>query len=230
MLVRHYMSRNVVTIDADDSMQHAISLMKEHNIRMLPVMKNGELVGIVSDGDLKRASASDATTLDVHEILYLISKIKIKDIMTKSPITVHPDCTTEETAQILMEKKISGVPVLDSADEIVGIITKEDLFKLLISMSGLGKQGVQFAFIVEDRSGSIKELTDVIRNHNGRIASILSSYERAPVGHRIVYIRTYDIPPNILPLLKEEMKEKATIIYVVDHRTNKREIYGDIPE
>ena len=230
MLVKHYMSRNVVTIDADDSMQHAISLMKEHNISMLPVLKKGELVGIVSDGDLKRASASDATTLDVHEILYLISKIKIKDIMTKTPVTVHPDCTTEETAQILVEKKISGVPVVDSADNIVGIITRDDLFNLLISMSGLGKQGIQFAFIVEDRSGSIKELTDVIRKHDGRIASILSSYERAPVGHRIVYIRTYDIPSNILPLLKEEMREKATLLYVVDHRTNRREIYGDLPE
>lgn len=230
MLVKHYMSRNVVTIDADDSMQHAISLMKEHNISMLPVLKKGELVGIVSDGDLKRASASDATTLDVHEILYLISKIKIKDIMTKTPVTVHPDCTTEETAQILVEKKISGVPVVDSADNIVGIITRDDLFNLLISMSGLGKQGIQFAFIVEDRSGSIKELTDVIRKHDGRIASILSSYERAPVGHRIVYIRTYDIPSNTLPLLKEEMREKATLLYVVDHRTNRREIYGDLPE
>jgi len=230
MLVKHYMSKNVVTIDVDDSMQHAISLMKEHGVSMLPVLKKGELVGIVSDGDLKRASASDATTLDVHEILYLISKIKIKDIMTKTPITVHPDCTTEETAQILMERKISGVPVVDSADNIVGIITREDLFKVLISMSGLGKQGIQFAFVVEDRSGSIKELTDVIRNHEGRIASILSSYERAPAGHRIVYIRTYEIPREVLPLLKEELKEKATLIYVVDHRTNKREIYGDILE
>lgn len=228
MLVKHYMSRNVVTIDADDSMQHAASLMKEHKLSMLPVMNRGELVGIITDGDLKRASASDATTLDVHEILYLIAKIKIKDIMTKTPITVHPDCTTEEAAQILMDKKISGVPVVDSAEEIVGIITKDDLFRVLISVSALGKQGVQFAFIVEDRSGSIKELTDVIRNHEGRIASILSSYERAPAGHRIVYIRTYDIPPNVLPLLKEEMREKATLVYVVDHRTNEREIYRDL--
>lgn len=228
MLVKHWMSKKVVTIDSEDSMQHAMALMKENKVRMLPVLKKDELIGIVSDGDLKRASASDATTLDVHEILYLISKIKVKDIMTKNPITVHSDCTVEETAQILMEKKISGVPVVDDKNEVVGIITRDDLFNVLISLSGLGKRGIQFAFMVDDRSGSIKELTDIIRKYDGRIASILSSYERAPAGHRIVYIRTYDIPRDQLSKLQDEMKEKATIVYVVDHRENKREIFQDL--
>lgn len=224
MLVRNWMSKKVVTIEGKDSMQQAISLMKEHNIRMLPVLKRGKLIGVVSDGDLKKASASDATMLDVHEMLYLISKIKVRDIMAKDPLTVSPDCTVEETAELLMEHKVSGVPVVEEGGRVVGVITRDDLFKVLIALSGLGKHGIQFAFQIEDRPGSIKELTDIIRVHNGKIASILSSYEGVPAGFRNVYIRIYDIPRDDLPALQAEMQEKAKMLYVVDHRDNRREI------
>ncbi|HOI93200.1 MAG TPA: CBS and ACT domain-containing protein [Syntrophobacter fumaroxidans] len=228
MLVKNWMSKTVVTIEEDDSMQHAMSLMKEHKIRMLPVVAKGQLVGVVSDTDLKRASASDATTLDMHELLYLISKIKVQDIMTKTPITVPQNLTVEETAELLMRKKISGCPVLDDNGLVVGVITRDDLFKVLIMLSGLGKKGIQLAFQVEDRSGSIKNITDVIRKYDGRIASILSSYEYAAPGHRIVYIRTYDIDRAVLPKLVEELKQVAMLIYIVDHRDNKREIFHDL--
>ncbi len=228
MLVKNWMSKNVITINEEDSMQHAMALMREHSIRMLPVMRKGELIGIVSDSDLKRASASDATTLDIHELLYLISKIKVYDIMTKNPVTVSDDYTVEETAQILMEKNISGVPVVDSSKKLVGIITRHDLFKILITLSGLGKRGVQFAFLVEDQSGSIKNITDVIRSYGGRIASILSNYENAPAGKRIVYLRIYEIDRSTLPDLVKELREKGTLIYLVDHRDNKRQIFQDM--
>ena len=228
MLVKHWMSTNVITIDEDDSMQHAINLMKENVIRMLPVLRKGRLIGIVSDTDLKRASASDATLLDVHEMLYLISKIKVHDIMTKNPLTVPEDYTVEETAEVLLKNKISGVPVVNKSGALVGIITRDDLFKVLINLSGLGKKGVQFAFLVEDQPGSIKNLTDIIRTYEGRIASILSSYEYAPPGTRIVYIRIYDIEREKMPMLEEELKQKAKMIYVVDHREDKREIFLDL--
>ena len=100
MLVRNWMSKNVITIGEKDSMQQAATLMREHQVRMLPVLRKDELVGVVSDTDLKRASASDATMLDIHELLYIISKIKVHDIMTRDPITVPDDYTVEETAQL----------------------------------------------------------------------------------------------------------------------------------
>lgn len=228
MLVKNWMSKNVFTITPEDSMQDAVYLMREHKVRMLPVVKNEKVVGVVSETDIKRASASDATVLDVHEILYLISKIKIKDIMSKDVITVNEDLTVEETAEILMKKKISGVPVLSNEGKILGIITRDDLFKVLTTLSGLGKKGIQLAFQVEDRPGSIKELTDVIREYEGRIASILSSAERAPEGYRIVYIRMYEISREVLPVLLAELRKKAPMIYLVDHRDNKREIYSSV--
>lgn len=228
MLVKNWMSRNVITIDEDDSMQHAMASMRDNKVRMLPVMHKGKLVGVVSDTDLKRAQASDATMLDVHEVLYLISKIKVHEIMSKIPITVPEDYTVEEAAQVMMENHISGLPVTDHNGDVVGMITRHDVFKILINLSGLGKRGVQFAFLIDDRSGSIKVLTDVIRKYEGRIASILSSYENAPEGKRIVYIRIYELDRSRLPDLIQEFRDKGTLIYLVDHRNNQRKIYQDI--
>ena len=153
MLVKNWMSKNVITIDVNDSMQDAMKLLKENDIRMLPVMKKAKLVGIVTDRDLKKASASDATSLEIHELLYLLMKIKAKDIMTKDVITVPPDYTVEETAQVLEKKRISGAPVVDADGQLVGTITQTDLFRVLISLTGVGNGGIQFGFQVEDRPG-----------------------------------------------------------------------------
>ena len=225
MLVRDWMHKNIITIEVDDSMQDAIGRLKEHNIRMLPVMKKGKLVGIITDRDLKEASASDATTLEIYELLYLISKIKISEIMSKNPITVPLDYTLEETAEILLKKKISGAPVLDHEGNIVGTITQTDLFKALISLTALANRGIQFAFQLENKPGSIKKAADIVRKYGGRIANILSTFDQAPEGYRLVYVRAYDIDRSRLHELKEELKEKTRLLYIVDHRENKREIY-----
>ena len=228
MLVKYWMHENVVAVEPNDSMQDAIKLLKKHNIRRLPVVENGKVVGIVTDRDLKRASASDASTLEIHELLYLISTIKVEDIMTRDPITVPMDYTVEETAEILLNNKISGVPVVDHEGRLKGIITQTDLFRLLITLTGLSKRGIQFAFQMEDRPGSIKETADIIRKYGGRVISILSHCGRVPIGYRRVYIRAYGIERSKLEQLKAELKKSADLIYMVDHRENKREIY--LPE
>ena len=225
LLVENWMNPNVITVDADDSMLDATKLLKEHNIRHLPVLEKGKLVGVITDRDLKRASPSDATALEAHELLYLIATIKVREIMTKNPITVPYNFTIEEAAEILLQAKISGMPVVDKDGDVIGTITQTDLFKVLISLTGVGKKGVQFAFLLEDRAGSIKEVADIIRSYGGRMASILSSYEKAPEGHRYVYIRMYDVDRDKMPQLKEDLKKKAKVLYIVDSRENKREIF-----
>jgi len=225
LLVENWMNPNVVTVDADDSMLDATKLLKEHNIRHLPVLEKGKLVGVITDRDLKRASPSDATTLEAHELLYLIANIKVREIMTRNPITVPYNFTIEEAAEILLQARISGMPVVDKDGDVIGTITQTDLFKVLISLTGVGKKGVQFAFLLEDRAGSIKEVADVIRSYGGRMASILSSYEKAPEHHRYVYIRMYDVDRQKMPQLKEDLKKKAKVLYIVDSRENKREIF-----
>jgi acetoin utilization protein AcuB len=225
MLVKNWMSRNVITVDADDPMTKAINLMKEHKINRLPVMKKGELVGIVTDGDIKRASASDATALEIHELLYLISKIAVAEIMTPRPTTVPPDYTVEEVAMILKEKGISGAPVTDQG-RLVGVITQNDLFDVLISLTGMGKRGVQFAFRLEDRPGSIREVTDVIREFGGKVLSLLSTSDRVPEGYREVFVRAHNIDRDRLEELREALEAKAQLRYLVDHVSGAREVYA----
>ena len=227
MLVKNWMSKNVITVDINDSMQDAMKLLKENDIRMLPVMKKAKLVGIVTDRDLKKASASDATTLEVHELLYLLMKIKVKNIMTRDVITVPPDYTVEETAQVLQKNRISGAPVVDADGQLVGTITQTDLFRVLISLTGVGNGGIQFGFQVEDRPGSIKEVADIIRIYGGRMVSILSSYDDVAEGYRKVYIRMRSIERSELKKLIQELESKAGLLYMVDHTENNREIYAE---
>ena len=227
MLVKNWMSKNVITVDINDSMQDAMKLLKENDIRMLPVMKKAKLVGIVTDRDLKKASASDATTLEVHELLYLLMKIKVKNIMTRDVITVPPDYTVEETAQVLQKNRISGAPVVDDSGQLVGTITQTDLFRVLISLTGVGNGGIQFGFQVEDRPGSIKEVADIIRIYGGRMVSILSSYDDVAEGYRKVYIRMRSIERSELKKLIKKLESKAGLLYMVDHTENNREIYAE---
>jgi len=224
MLVETWMSKPVITVEANDPMQKATELLKDHHIRILPVMADGKLVGIITDRDLKRASASDANSLEIHELVYLLSKIKVKEIMTKEPIAIPPYYTLEETARVLLENKISGAPVVSDKGKVIGIITRDDMLKVLVNMTGVDKRGVQFVFQVEDRPRSVHELTDVIRRYGGRMVSILTSYEKAPPGQRNVCIRAYRIDRKILPQLLEDLEKKATLLHMVDHKEDLRDI------
>jgi acetoin utilization protein AcuB len=145
--------------------------------------------------------------------------------MTKDPVTVPPDYTIEETAEILLKHKISGVPVVDDYGIVVGVITQNDLFRIIISLTGVEKKGIQFGVEVEDRPGSIKEVTDIIREYGGRMASILTSYDMAPEGFRRVYIRMHGIDRFKINKLKEAIREKASLLYLIDRREVHRETY-----
>jgi acetoin utilization protein AcuB len=225
MLIRNFMTKNVITIDAEESMPKAIQLLKQHKINMMPVTHQGKLVGVITDRDLKQASPSEATDLETHELKYLLNRIKIKDIMIKKVITIPVDYTIGEAAEILLNEDISGAPVVNDQGQMEGIITSTDLYKALIALSGLGRRGIQFAFQIEDRPGTIKELTDIIRAAGGRIASIMSSYDRVREGWRNVFIRAYSINREILPQLMKDLQNQATMLYMVDHKENKRQIF-----
>ncbi|MGI6656711.1 MAG: CBS and ACT domain-containing protein [Desulfobulbus sp.] len=225
MLVKNWMNSPAITIEKNSSLQEATSLLKKHNISMLPVPDGGLLVGVVTDADLKKASPSQATTLEIHELLYLLSTLQVKDIMTPNPITVPADFTVEETAEILLANRITGVPVVDDDGRVIGVISHTDLFKLIISLTGIGKRGIQFALRLEDREGSIMQVSRIIREFGGRIVSILTSYEHVPEGYRNVYIRLYSIDRSQLTALQARLAEHCTILYMVDHKNTTREIH-----
>ena len=225
MLVKNWMSKPAITINADATIQDAIGLLKQHEIGMLPVMEYDQLVGVITDRDLKRASASDVAALDIYELADLISRIKVKTIMTKDPVTVPCDYTVEETAALLFVHNISGVPAVDQTEKIAGVITKADIFHVLISLTGIGKKGIQFAFKLMDRPGAIKDVTDILQDYGGRIASVLSTRERVGEGYVNVYIRAYGFDPVSRQRVKEVIKNKVPPLYVLDHEEKIREIY-----
>jgi acetoin utilization protein AcuB len=219
------MSKPVITVEKKDTMQYAVSLMKENHIRLLPVIDKGKLCGILSDRDVKRAAASDATSLEAHELLYLVSKIKVADIMTRDVVTVHQDWTVEEAADLMLDRKISGAPVVDDPGRLCGVITTTDLFKATLYITGLKKRGFHLAFVLEDTPGSIMEIVNVVREFGGRMASILSTYERAPAGYRNVYLRFYDVSRDRIDDMLKILKGKAKLRYIVDHRENRRTLF-----
>ena len=227
MLIKYWMSKPAVTVGKADSMQRATMLMKENRIKLLPVVEKGAICGILSDRDLKRASASDATSLDVHELLYLLSKIKVADIMTKNVVTIHQHWTVEEAADVMLERKISGAPVVDDEDRLCGVITQTDMFKATLYITGLKKRGFHLAFILEDTPGSIMEIVNVVRSYGGRMASILSTYERAPDGYRNVYLRFYDVSRDRIDDMLNRLKDMANLRYLVDHRENRRTLFDN---
>jgi len=214
MLVQGWMTTDVATIEENTSMMKASIVMKEKKIRCLPVVdEKGRLVGIVSDRDLRDAAPSKATTLDVYELNYLLSSMKIKDIMSKKLVVVRPDETVEFAAILMLENKISSLPVVNKKGELIGIITQTDIFKVLINIAGVYSGGIQFAFSLEDRPGSIKEAADVIRSYGGRVVSILSTGETAEEGRRNVYIRCSMLPEDRLRDLVKELEEKFIVLY-----------------
>ena len=214
MLVQGWMTTDVITVSEDTPMMKASIIMKENNIRSLPILnKKGKLVGIVSDRDLRDASPSKATSLDVHELNYLISTIKIEELMTRNVVFVRPDETVEFAAILMLENKISSLPVINDKGSLIGIITQTDIFRVLINITGIYTGGVQFAFSLEDRRGSIREVSDVIRSYGGRVVSILSTREDAEEGRHNVYIRTRSLPEDKTRDLLRELENKFVVLY-----------------
>ncbi|MDD3582213.1 MAG: CBS and ACT domain-containing protein [Desulfobacca sp.] len=214
MLVREWMTSELVTVDENTSMMKALHIMKEDRIRRLPVLHRGKLTGIISDRDLKEASPSKASSLDIHELYYLLAEIKVREIMTKNPLTIGPDESVERAAVMMLENKVSGLPVVDEHQELVGIITQSDVFRAFVNITGIYRGNIQFAFQLEDRPGSIKEVADVIRAHGGRTVSILSSNDIAAAGYRRVYIRIMDLPADKVKALEEDLHQKVNLLYV----------------
>jgi len=133
MLVREKMRRSVITIGPDQSLLVARERMRKHSIRRMPVVRDGQLVGMVTDRDVRQAWASPATALSTHELLYLLDKVTVAQIMTPKVVTVTPDTPLVEAARLLHAHKIGGLPVVEGK-RVVGILTETDLLEVLIEL------------------------------------------------------------------------------------------------
>jgi len=214
MLVGDWMSKDVATATEDVSMIKAGRIMREKKIRRLPVVdKEGKLVGIISERDLKAASPSSATTLDMYEMTYLLSELKIKGIMTKNPLSIRRTDTVERAALIMRDRKIGSLPVVDEAGKVVGIITDTDIFRLFVSITGIDQGGIQIGIRLDTSEGSLKPVLDALRHFEARIISILSSYDRSDPRRRDVAIRIQGLPETRERELRSALESANQVLY-----------------
>jgi len=171
MYVRDFMSKNLVLITPESSLADAFALMKENRIRRLPVVDGENLVGIVAYSDLLKASPSQATSLSIWEINYVLSKLKIKDIMKTEVITVDADEPIEKAALLMQKHDIGALPVLEGG-RLAGIITESDIFDAFIDIMGMGSPGTRITVEIEDRPGQILGIIKPISEAGINICSI----------------------------------------------------------
>jgi acetoin utilization protein AcuB len=215
MLIKDWMTQDPITISEDTSMIKAIHIMKDRRFRRLPVTAAGKLVGIVTDRDLKEAAPSKATTLDVHELYYLLAELQVGEIMSQNPMSVSADDTVEHAAQIMLDHTISGLPVVDGGGHLVGIISQSDVFRAFMHITGVLQDGVQFALRLPDQPGLIKDVVDLLRARGARFISLLSSYATSQEGFRDVYIRVRDLSPDDVVAAREELASRYELLYII---------------
>jgi acetoin utilization protein AcuB len=133
VLVRDWMTNSVISVVPDTAISSAHQTMKEHGIRRVPVLEDDKLVGIVTIGDIREASPSDATTLSIWELNYLWAQLIVEKIMTRNVLVVHPDTPILDAAELMLDQKVSGLPVIDAQNHLVGMITESDIFRMLVT-------------------------------------------------------------------------------------------------
>ncbi len=197
MLVHERMSKNPHTITAETSVDEALRQMRDRHIRRLPVVDaSGKLVGIVTEKDLLYVSPSPATSLSIHELHYLLSKLTIADVMTTDIITVPEDMLVEEAALIMSDKKIGGLPVVRDG-RLVGIITETDLFKLFLELLGARQRGVRVTLLLPDVKGTLAKVTAAIAQQGGNIIALGTFLGEGPTNF-LATIRIADVPKDVL--------------------------------
>lgn len=170
MFVGERMSHPVITVSPETPVHDALAMFKKEHIRRAPVVKDGKLVGIVSESDLLNASPSPVTSLSVWEMNYLISKVTVKQVMSKKLITVDVNTPIEEAARIMADKKLGGLPVMRS-DKLVGIITETDLFKIFLELMGARTKALRVTAEIDDKPGTLAKLTKAVSDAGGNFIS-----------------------------------------------------------
>ncbi|MDR1777756.1 MAG: CBS and ACT domain-containing protein [Desulfovibrio sp.] len=208
MLVQNWMTTTVISVRPDTTLLKTGKLMRDNHIRRLPVVDDdNRLIGIISDRDVRDASPSKASTLDMYEMHYLLAEIRAKDIMTKNPIRVAPDDTVEKAAMVLMDKNIGGLPVVASDNVLTGIITGYDVLKALLSITGVRNGGMQIGMEIPNKKGALGPVFDLMTSLGARILSVLSANVNDDTRH--VYVRIRD--------MKDARREDALVEAVRGH-------------
>ncbi len=206
MLVGERMSKPVITISPDMPIAEALNMMKVEKVRRFPVVKEGKLLGVVSDKDLLNASPSPVSTLSIWEMNYLLNKISVSEVMVKNVLTVTEDTPIEQAARIMADNKIGGLPVMRDGG-VVGIITETDLFKMFLELLGAREMGIRVTVLVAEKQGELAKLTKAISEAGGDFIAFgmftgLDTSNKM-VTFKVTGITLEDLKKAITPVVKE---------------------------
>lgn len=185
MLVSEMMATNLATVTEEDSLNKAFQVLYERRHKVLPVVREGKLCGLLTERLLAEVRPSKATSLNVYEINYLMSRTKVKDIMRKDVFSVVPDAVIEEAAFIMYSNDIGSLPVVNEDNTLVGIVTQTDIFKALVVLLGANHKGTRIAVDVPDDVGVMANITRMLADAGININSI-SSYVKPDKRHEVV--------------------------------------------
>lgn len=208
MYVKNRMTSNPYTIAFDAPITEVIELMREKNLKRVPVVHGEKVVGMITQGDVQKVSPTKATTLSIFEINYLLSKTKVSDAMTKEVITISPDALLEEAAVLMRDNKISTLAVVKD-NKLVGIITESDIFDAFIDLLGFRDVGSRITVQAPDAPGVLADITEIFRDLESNITHI-AAY-RGSNGYSDVVIRTNTINTD---MLEKRLEEHG---YKIDH-------------
>lgn len=200
------MTNKPITASVDISISDAAETMRVSKVRRLPLVDgSGVLQGIITDRDVRQATPSAATTLDKHELSYLLGKLTAKSIMTRNVITISGEATIEEAALLMYKRRIGGLVIVDSENKVRGIITETDIFKVFVDTMGLLEGKTRLTINANDRIGVLGEISNVFRDLSLNITSIVTTPMKN--GKKELVIRADMVDKK--ELLVEKLKEKG---------------------
>lgn len=173
MLVKDYMTTEVITAAEDTKVLEALDLMKENDFHRLPIVKNGRMIGLITEEIISDNSPSTATSLSIHELNYLLTKTTVGDIMRSKVPTIGPEDLLEEAASRMRDLKVGVLPVVQNENQLVGIITDKDIFRAFIDLLGYNNKGSRVVIdIPEDHPGILEDITNILAEANVSINQI----------------------------------------------------------
>lgn len=199
MLVQDVMQTKIFTVTPETTLPEALRLTGQRGIRHLPVLDGDQLVGIVSDRDLKRAMASPATSLETHELTYLLDHLRVGEIMTRTIVTIGAMFPIEAAARLMVQEKIGALPVTDGG-RLVGLVTETDVLRLFVRAMGVGEPSSRLDIIVGNRPHALAEVVQAVEAAGAEISSLMTLAGEGGVKEIVVRVRTINPGPAVWSL------------------------------
>ena len=188
MLVKNRMTTEVITLNPDQSLLKAMTLIQQKGIRHLPVVEGEKVVGMVTEFDVRKAGASDSTTLSVFELNYLLDQIKVGSFMSKKVITVSPEEPIEVAAKKIYDHKIGALPVVEK-DRLVGLITSSDILETFIEVLGINEPSIRVEVELENRTGALADTAKILKDLGLYLVSVVTLPQEEGKKTRVTVFR-----------------------------------------